>query len=184
MASVTLYDRTEALNILDAFIAERSAEITMNAGELPAELQALLDDAEGEFADKVERVALYVKSLRHSANAAKEEANRLSMRAKAFTTGADSLENYLERCLVAAGKSVVKGALASVTIQRSAPSVTSSLTPDDLLKVYRISQPSWIRHTPESAELNKTEIKAMVARGEPIPAGVELVTGNTHTVIR
>lgn len=183
-ATIPLYKHAEALQILNVWLGEHIDEITALGGALPDELQALLDDADGAFDAKVIDVALFVKSLNHNANAATEEANRLTMRAKAFTRSAEWLEDYLHRCLQDAGKSEVKGALASVTIQRSTPSVTSTLTPDDLLKVHRISQPSWIRYTAESAELNKTEIKAMAKRGEKIPEGVGLVTDNTHVVLR
>lgn len=182
-AAIPLYARTEALHILDAWISEHADEIAANGGALPEELQALLDDADGAFEQKVESVALYVKSLRHSANAAREESNRLAMRARSYTNAADALESYLQRCMESAGKSAVKGALASVTIQRSSPSVTSTLTPESLLHVWRVAEPSWIRFTPASAEVNKTELKAMAKRGEKLPEGIAL-EHSTHVVIR
>lgn len=178
-ATVPLYARSEALNILEHWISEHADVIDANGGALPEEIQALLDDAEGEFDEKVERVALYTKSLRHSANAAKEEATRLTLRSKSYTNAADAIEDYLYRCLQQAGKVKVERALATVAIQKSPPSVQSTLTPDHLLNVWRIAEPSWIRFTPASAELNKTELKEMAKRGEPLPEGVTLVSGES-----
>lgn len=178
-ATIPLYQHAEALQILNVWLGERLEEITALGGALPPELQALLDDADGAFDAKVLDVALFVKSLNHNANAAAEEATRLTLRAKAFKRSAEWLEDYLYRCLQDAGKSGVKGALASVAIQKSPPSVTSTLTPESVLNTWRIAEPSWIRYTPAYAELNKTELKAMAARGEQLPEGVAIVQGET-----
>lgn len=178
-ATIPLYKHAEALQILDAWLGEHIDEITALGGALPEELQALLDDADGAFDAKVIDVALMTRSLRHSANAAQEESNRLALRAKAFTRAADWLVGYLQHCMESAGKSEVKGALAAVAIQKSPPSVSSTLTPESLLHVWRVAEPKWIRFTPASAELNKAELKDMAKRGEELPAGVTLVQGTS-----
>jgi chromosome segregation ATPase len=118
-ATVTLYERTEALRLVDEWIAEHEEEILAAGGDLDAlpELRALLDQAEGDFKDKVERVALKVRELTATADAVKAEADRLKNRVNALDNAAASLKEYLKRNMEAVGVQKVNGLLATVAVQ-------------------------------------------------------------------
>lgn len=181
-ATITLYERTEALNIVAAFIEEHADVIAENGGTLPDELAALLDDAEGEFDSKVEHVALFIRSLGHTADAIKAEEDRLSARRKAIANAAASLTNYLHAHLAGAGKTQVKGVLATVAIQQSPPSVTSSLDECGLRNLAQHA-PSFVKIIPEQVALDKDAVKRAYAAGDALPEGIA-VTRGTHLRIR
>lgn len=136
-ATVALYERTEALRQIDAWIAEAAEEIGAAGGEIPEHLVQLLDDAEGQFKDKVERVALYVRSLVAHAAAVKSEEQRLATRRKALENGADRLKAYLKAQLEAAGMPRVEGTLATVRIQQNPESMRFTGAPDAAPEQYR-----------------------------------------------
>ena len=58
-----LYEATAQLRQVQDWIDANEDVIRANGGALPDEAVALLDAAEGDFAEKVERVALKVKAL-------------------------------------------------------------------------------------------------------------------------
>lgn len=181
-ATVTLYELTSQLQILDAQIEERAAEIDANGGALPDDLAALLDDAEEAFDAKVERVALYIKTLGHTAVAVATERDRLAARVKALDTAKAALTEYLKRSLEAAGKKDVKGTLANVAIQNSPPSVTSVLDAPALARLHE-AYVDLIDLVPETYKLNAKAVIAAHKAGRALPNGV-LVTSGTHLRIR
>jgi hypothetical protein len=181
-ATIPLYARTEALNILDGYIAEHADEIAANGGALPEEIEALLADADGEFAEKVEAVALYIRSLKASAIAVATERDRLGMKLKALDNTAEWLTRYLKINLEAAGKTEVKGTLANVRIQQSSPSVTSVLDSAALGRLHA-AYADMIEAVPETYKLKAAAVIAAHKAGRALPNGVIVTRGN-HVVIR
>ena len=104
--------------LADAY--ERIAEaLTENGGELTPELATDLDAIEGAFEGKVERVALYVRNLLATADAADAEAARLAALARTRRQGAEGLKGYLMAQLDRVEKLKVETPLVVVRIQKN-----------------------------------------------------------------
>lgn len=179
--SVALYDRTAALLQIDAWIEESAAEIAANEGALPDELAALLDEAEGAWEEKVERVALYVNSLGATADAIKTEENRLRERRKAHENAAKRLKAYLQGQLELVGREKVSRPLATVALQASPPAVQHAYaTSDDAATLLGTEWRDFVRTSHAfDAALAKERHKV----GQPLPPGVA-VTHRKHLRIR
>ncbi|HEX5437164.1 MAG TPA: siphovirus Gp157 family protein [Gemmatimonadaceae bacterium] len=127
--ALKLYGTTDALLTVRTWIEEHADEIIAAGGEMPAELAALVDEAEGAFEEKVERVALYIRELLSTAKAVKEEADRLAARARHMERAADGLKGYLLAQLQRADVQKVAGQLVTVRRQKSPPSVRCAVEP-------------------------------------------------------
>lgn len=123
-----LYESVAALAIVTEWLEE-------SGGELTPEITELLDAAEGDFEAKVERVALYIKTLDAEAAAIKAEEQRLAARRKARENGADRIRTYLENWMTAAGKESVKTPLVTAAIQNNPPSVVCELDDEALVEL-------------------------------------------------
>ena len=172
MSGITLYEATAALGITEEWLEEAG-------GELTPEVEALLNDAHMGFAEKVERVALKVKSLEAESEAIATEGTRLMSRAKVRANAAKSLKTYLERCMEAAGETKVTGLLATVALQQNPPKLN---VPDgvDLAELYEAGCPGVVA-IPARYEVNKSELLAAVkTRGEDVlPNGFTITRGTS-----
>src|SRR3990167_7539523 len=111
-ATLRLYE------VADAY--ERIAEaLTENGGELTPDLAAQLDAIEGAFEAKVERVALYVRNLLVTADAADAEAARLAALVHSRRQGAEGLKGYLMAQLDRLEQPKVETPLVVVRIQQN-----------------------------------------------------------------
>lgn len=117
--ALKLYEATDALDIVRDWISENEEAIIAAGGEMPRELAELVELAEGQFDQKVERVALYIRELLGTSAAIEMEMDRLGRRAKALSNAADGLKGYLKGELERAGVPSVKGTLVTVRIQRN-----------------------------------------------------------------
>lgn len=133
--ALKLYEAAEAVRIVNEWVEERAEEIIAAGGELPADLVALLDQAEGDFAEKVERVAMKVRELEAEAEAIKVEAKRLQERAAVRTRAADNLKLYLKRQMDAANETKVSGLVLTVAVQNNPPKVECDLAEEDLAEL-------------------------------------------------
>lgn len=119
-----LYDAVDAYQTALDWMEEHEDEIVAAGGELPEELDAILEQAEGDLEEKVKRVALVIQNLKANANAAKEEADRLATTARSYQRQADALTQYLQYELERAGVPRVETPVVKVRIQRaSRPSI-------------------------------------------------------------
>lgn len=136
----TLYDLADLRERLDVIFADQDGEIT-------PEQEAQLDAIEGAFAEKTERVALYVVEQLSRAKSIKAEEERLAQRRRGYESRADWLKNYLHRCLDTAGKTKVEGLLATVALQNNPPSVQPVVAIDEAdLRNLAMIAPSFVRH--------------------------------------
>lgn len=119
-----LYEAVDALEIALRWMDENEEAITAAGGEIPAELLDLLEQAEGDLTEKIERSALAAKNLSAMAKAAEGEAMRLTALAKSYARQAETLEAYIQRQMHRAGIQKVQGARAKLWIQANGrPSV-------------------------------------------------------------
>jgi hypothetical protein len=131
-------------------------------------MQARLDAAELAFADKVQRVALYVRGLLGDAAVAEAEEARLKKRRAALEKKAAWLKDvYLRHALESQQKTEVRGALATVKIGINPPAVTFSGDVDAL--------PSYlVRITPEKREVDKKAALLLWKEKAPMPPGLSV----------
>lgn len=88
---MTLYEIKDIyLNALDNLEVNEDGEITN---------LDVIEQAEGEFKDKAEAVACYIKSLEADAKAIKEEIESLSARLNTKKNRAEKLRDYLAFCM-------------------------------------------------------------------------------------
>lgn len=128
-ATMKLYEISAARDILDTWLAE-------SEGEMTPELEAMLNELDGQADEKIERVALYVRERQAHADAVKVERDRLAAIVKREEKAAESLKSYLKGQMDRLGKTKVNGLLATVAIQRnSQPSVQVMLAPEELYAV-------------------------------------------------
>jgi hypothetical protein len=167
--TLKLYEAVDQLATVRGWVEEHLEEILAAGGELPPELAALLDEAEGAFAEKVERVALYVRELQATAEAVKAEAERLGARVRAMTRTADGLKGYLQAQLERAGRDKVAGTLTTVRLAlNSVPTVTVApdldlaTLPEELVEV----------PPPPSVSLNRKALQNWIAEGRILPDGI------------
>lgn len=140
MTNATLYQLAGVREALDKVIAE-------NEGEIDAAMEAALDQVNGSFDDKVERVALYVKELHGLAKMMKEEEDRISERRQAVTKDASRLVAYLQTQMERVGKAKVNGLLCTVSLQKNPPSVVPVVTMDEPeLRNIATFNPRYVRH--------------------------------------
>ncbi len=178
MTGIKLYEATEALAIIDGFLEESQGEIT-------PEIEALLEQAEGTFAAKVERVALKIRELTGAAEIIKAEEERLSARRRAHENAAKGLKTYLQRQLEVAGKDKVKGELLTVATQLNPPvlQVPADTTDADLAELYEAGMRG-IEQVPATFAVNKREVLDMVRGAEANGKTADTVLPAGWTVTR
>lgn len=155
---MTLYELSHELDNYELKIDEETGEIT-NLDELEA-LQ-LERDA------KVENVGLWIKNLKAEAEAVKEEAKRLTQRARVAENKAERLKDYLTECL---GGETFKTSRLAVSYRKSqAVNVTDPMALPERFKVIDVKP-------------DKTAIKNAIKAGETV-TGAE-IEERTSTIIK
>jgi len=171
MTGMKLYETVEALGTVNAWIDEHADELLASGGELSPELAQLLEQAEGDFAEKVERVALKVRSLLAEGDAIKVEEVRLAQRRKSREHAAESLKQYLQHALDMAGETKVTGTLVTVAIQKNPPSVRG-LVDESQLAEWAQQGSAFVTIIPETYALDRKAILTAHKGGLEIPAGL------------
>lgn len=124
-----------------------------------------IEKVSGEFAEKVENVALYIKNIEALAGDIKREEESMARRRKRLEKKAESLKQYLLWCMICAKQESMETAKASVSFLSSEQvKITDEkvLPPCYLVSKVKIS-------------LDKQKIKQLIKSGEEIP-GAEIVT--------
>lgn len=119
-----LYEAVDAYQTVLDWLEENEEAIRAAGGEIPPELDALMEQVEGDLTEKVKRTALVVQNLKANAAAAQSEADRLARTAKTYERQAEGLTAYLHYELTRANVPRVETDLIKVRVQRaSRPSV-------------------------------------------------------------
>jgi hypothetical protein len=119
-ATVKLYERTEALAIIDQLLIETD-------GELTPEIEQLLAEAQLSFSEKAVSVAAKISELEATAEAIAAESQRLSIRSQRFAGQAESLRRYLLVQLQLAGAKKVEDARFTIAVRENPPKVVALL---------------------------------------------------------
>lgn len=125
---------------------------------------------EGEFDDKAENVALYIKNLVAEANAIKAEETNLKARRDRLAKRADRLERYLNDMMTDAGKDKLVSAKCEVKFTKGKRvEIDSSFI--EWAMVHREDLLTY-----KSPEANKVAIKKAIGAGDEIPGAVIVET--------
>ncbi|MDB4884053.1 MAG: hypothetical protein JWL95_2819 [Gemmatimonadetes bacterium] len=165
LKGLRLYEATAALNQVREWLVE-------SEGEWTPEIEALMDLAEGDFAAKAERTALFIRELATDAETIlsvagplEREAKRAKARANAKQRAVDSLKSYLVRQLEAAGKTKVEGLFAIVRLQnnpKAAVTGAGALTQDTLEQLHDAGSP-FARYVPPTVGRFEVDADAIAA---------------------
>lgn len=136
-----LYEATDALAQVSEWLDEHSDEMIAAGGEIPTALAELIDQAEGDFATKVERVGLFAKERLAQAKMVKAEADSLAARAKRLESQGEAMKRYLLLNLQRANRKKVEGKLLDVRVQANAVGFKHELTPEQLKALHADGSP-------------------------------------------
>lgn len=139
-------------------------------GELDEGLEALLDEAEGEFDQKVENTVKVLKNLKAEEEVVRAEAQRFQSRAQALSRKQEWLREYLLYNMQKAKRQKVDGDLFKVKVGQSPWRVQV----DNLSEV-----PEEYKRVKE--EVDKKAVAEVLKEGETI-AGVRFVRKPTITI--
>lgn len=139
--ALKLYEHVDAYQVVLDWMEEHEDDITAAGGVLPPELEALLDEIQGDLQDKVERTALVAQNLLANAKAAKGEADRLAALAKGYERQAETLKGYLKYQLERAGVKKIETPTAKVAIQKNGRPSLRLADPNYIPEQFKVQPP-------------------------------------------
>jgi len=160
--SLSLYEISAEWDDLMSLLAE-------NGGEVTPEIEARFNAINDAYESKVESAALFIRTQRSLALAAKNEADRLYALQKVRERSADSLERIVKGFMERKGQFKVVGNLARVALVNVGGKLAVTWDggePKDIPEQYRIE-----RHKIEYSLDRELALQAYEA-GHPLPAGI------------
>lgn len=126
-----------------------------------------LEGIEGEFDEKAESIAVYIKQLKAEANILKFEKSAIAKRQSQKEREVEKLVAYLLNAMKAIGRSKVDMPHAVVSIRNNAP----SLIVDDEISFIEWAEEHNLAHLLKYSmpEVKKNDVKALCKKGEEIP---------------
>lgn len=125
-----------------------------------------LDGIEQEFEDKAENVAAYIKSLKAEADDLKEEEAALNRRRKVKENQIDRLKDYLLHSMMTINRTKIDTPKAKLSIRNNAESVRFDDENEFITRCELAGADDFLRY--KKPEIDKTEVKAALKRGEQI----------------
>ena len=145
------------------------------SGDIPEEAIAdTLEALDGEFDEKVDNIACYIKSLLSDAQAIKAEQDALSERAAAKKHKAESLQGYLYQQFKARGKDKLETPRNVLKIRKNPPAVQIDDETAFLAYAKEHGDLSFIKFTDPT--INKAHVKDWLKDGHEYPHA-QLVSG-------
>ena len=126
-----------------------------------------LEGIEGEFDEKAENIAVYIKQLKAEANILKFEKSAIAKRQSQKEREVEKLAAYLLNAMKAIGRSKVDMPHAVVSIRNNAP----SLVIDDEISFVEWAEEHNLAHLLKYSmpEVKNNDVKALCKNGEAIP---------------
>jgi hypothetical protein len=141
----------------------------VEAGEVPEEaINDTLEGIEGDFEDKADNIACFIKSLNAEAKAIREEMDALSERMKSKQAKADKLTDYLFVCMNALNLKKLETTRNLLQIKLNPPSV---VTDDEFIAWAKANRDDLLAFKEPTAD--KTAIKAAMKFGDIPHCSVE-----------
>lgn len=174
----TLIERARDVQLLNAWIAEATANGEVEEGVLPDYLAELVEIGDASFREKVLRAGRKALALQGEAKLIAEEVARLAARKQARERDADRLKEYIKLCLELAGEAKVADPFVTVRVQRnSAPSTACTLGQEELARLFHDEQSpvnKLVKEIPTSYALDtKAAGAAYLARRKELEAEAE-----------
>lgn len=150
------------------------------SSDIPEEAIAdTLEALDGEFDDKADNIACYIKSLLSDAQAIKAEEDALAERREAKKHKADSLQNYLYQQFKLRGKDKLETPRNVLKIRKNPPSV---LIDDEAAFIeWAKTQNDTDMLTIKDPAINKTAVKNALKAGTKVPHA-QLVAGEKLSI--
>lgn len=164
--SRTLWAISDEMEALATLICE-------NDGELTPDMEAAFDTLNGDFAAKVERVALFIRDREIKAEGAKLERDRLDAIQKAHAREVKRMKDLLLAVMERQGRDKVDTSKARVS------RVQSPWSYRWLGDTYE-AIPDQFRRTKTVCTLNTDAVKDAIAKGEHVPP--EIVVERSHHI--
>lgn len=170
----TLYEITGEMKALEEMIDTFTTDIDGNPRDLEPDdrdaLLALVDEIQGQFSAKAERICRYMADVQAVAAACKAEEERLAKRRRAADRKAEALKWILETSMIRAGMERAEAGTFKLAFQKNPPSVFIA-RPEDV-------PPEYWRVIPETREPDKRKMLDDLKAGRAIP-GALLSQGST-----
>jgi uncharacterized coiled-coil DUF342 family protein len=129
-------------------------------------IEELFNGLSATLWDKLDNSAYVIKELEATSGALKDEAKRLSERAKSFSNNADRLKNLMAYALEKSGEDKVKTDKFTFSFSKNeAVEIDDMVTPDDFDR----------RYVKIKRDFDKIKIKDAIKKGETID-GAKIVT--------
>lgn len=150
------------------------------AGEIPEEAIAdTLGAVDGEFTDKADNIAAFIKSLLAEKQAIKAEADALAERADSKQRKADKLTDYLFQAFKLAGKTKIETARNVMSIRKTPPRVEIDDEKSLIAYAQKNGDNSFL--TIKDPTVNKTNVKDWLKAGNEYPHA-KLVSGEKLSI--
>lgn len=146
----------------------------MNEDMDPEMIADTLEGIEGEFEAKVEQLLAVVKNQQAYAEALKNESVKLSERSKDATNKADSIKQYIIKCMAQIEKKSITAGIQSLTVRK--PSVSVEIEDSNQIPVEYVEYET-------VAKVDKNAIKLLLKSGKEVP-GASLKTGKPSLIIK
>lgn len=126
-----------------------------------------LEGIEGEFDEKAESIAVYIKRLKAEAKMLKAEKAAIAKRQSQKEKQAESLKTYLFKSMQALGRQKIDMPRAVMSLKKNAP----SLVVDDEISFVEWAEEHNLDHLLKYSmpEVKKNDVKALCKKGEEIP---------------
>ena len=126
-----------------------------------------LEGIEGEFDEKAESIAVYIKQLKAEAKMLKAEKAAIAKRQSQKEKQAESLKTYLFKSMQALGRQKIDMPRAVMSLKKNAP----SLVIDDEISFVEWAEEHNLDHLLKYSmpEVKKNDVKALCKKGEEIP---------------
>ncbi|MCK9576701.1 MAG: siphovirus Gp157 family protein [Clostridia bacterium] len=152
----------------------------VESGEIPEEaVSDTLESLDGEFEDKADNIACYIKSLLSDAQAIKAESDALLERAKVKKAKADRLTDYLYQAFKVRGKDKLETKRNLLKIRKNPPAVQIDDESTFISWAHDWEETNFL--IPREPTINKTAVKNALKAGEEIPHA-KLVSGEKLTI--
>jgi len=160
---LTLYDLSDRLLAIEAFIDENADAIIAAKGDLDAipGLVEQLEQLEGAFSAKVERVALFIENRSAIEQTRRAQAQRFAHLADTDKNVVASLKAYLVRCQRRAGQIKVETAAIISRVQRNSQQSIDRKADAEPLEIIRDSASCGFLSLPEMSD-DADEFRAAV----------------------
>lgn len=170
----TLYEITGEIKTLEDMIETFLVDADGNPREIAPEekdaLLSLVDEIQGQFSAKAERICRYMADIQAVAAACKAEEERLAKRRRAAERKTDALKWILETSMIRAGMEKAEAGTFKLAFQKNPPSVFIA-RPEDV-------PPEYWRIIPETREPDKRKMLDDLKAGREIP-GALLAQGSS-----